>query len=154
MLNWSLRNLFKGKDWYKAIKREKLKTSNLFTFNSGRYYESSKTELSNNMGFWENLHQIKKLPYNKDIKTQFQKTQAWYTYFKRKHVSKKRPRFLISNYIKLKHIPLSKIYKEFDIFFLEKYKIARAKQINFSFENYLKKMKKIEKIIFFLKKYI
>jgi hypothetical protein len=53
-----------------------LKGSRLPIFNSGRYFENSKTEISNNMGFWENLHQLKRLPYNKEIKAQFQKTQA------------------------------------------------------------------------------
>jgi len=38
------------------------------------------------------------------------------------------------------------------MFFLEKYKIRKIKQINYGFENYLKKMKRIEKIIFFFKK--
>jgi hypothetical protein len=33
-------------------------------------------------------------------------------------------------YIKLKHIPFNNIYKEFDTFFLEKYKIKKAKEIN------------------------
>lgn len=43
--------MFKGKDWYRAIKKEKLKSSNLSIFNSGRYFENSKSEISNNMGF-------------------------------------------------------------------------------------------------------
>lgn len=117
MLNWSLRNLYKGRDWYKAVKKEKLRSSLLPFFNNGRYFENSKMEISNNMGFWDNLHQIKRLPYNKELKAQFQKTQAWYTYFKKRHASKKKPRFLLSSYIKLKHIPFSNIYKEFNIFF-------------------------------------
>jgi hypothetical protein len=152
MLNWSLRNMFKGKDWYRAIRKEKLKGSNLPLFNNGRYFENSKTEISNNMGFWDNLHQIKRLPYSKDIKAQFQKTQAWYTYFKKRHASKKKPRFLISTYIKLKNIPLNNIYKELNTFFLEQYKIKKAKEMNFKFEQYFRKTKEIEKIMFLFKK--
>jgi hypothetical protein len=150
MLNWSLRHLFKGKDWYRAIKKEKLRGSDLTIFNNGRYFENTKTEISNNMGFWENLHQVKKLPYNKDIKAQFQKTQAWYTYFKKRHACRKKPRFLISMYIKLKHIPLSNIYKEFNKNFLDKYK---TKKIIFGFEHYLNKIKSIERITFLIKNF-
>jgi hypothetical protein len=76
MLNWSLRNTFKGKHWYDAIKQEKLKTSNLSIFNAGRYFEVLKTEMSANIGFWDNLHQLKKLPYDKELKAEFQKKQA------------------------------------------------------------------------------
>jgi len=43
--------MFKGKDWYKAIKKEKLKGCQLPIFNNGRYFENTKTEISNNMGF-------------------------------------------------------------------------------------------------------
>jgi hypothetical protein len=152
MLNWSLRNMFKGKDWYRAIKKEKLKGSNLTIFNNGRYFENSKTEISNNIGFWDNLHQIKRLPYSKDIKIQFQKTQAWFTYFKKRHVSKKKPRYLISTYIKLKNIPLVNIYKELNMLFLEQYKIKKIKEINFQFELYFKKTKEIENLMFLFKK--
>jgi predicted transcriptional regulator len=55
-------------------------------------------------------------------------------------------------YIKLKHIPLSNIYKEFDTIFLEKYKIKKIRDINLGFEKYFKKIKSIEKITFLLKK--
>jgi len=152
LLNWSLRHSFKGKEWYRAVKRERLRGSNLDFFNNNRYFENSKAEISNNMGFWENLHQVKKLPYGKDIKIQFQKTQAWYTYFKKRHISKKRPRFLLSYYIKLKNVPFSYIYKEFNMFFLEKYKIKKIKEINFNFEKYLTNYKKTEKTIYIFKK--
>ena len=151
MLNWSLRHMFKGRDWYKAVKKEKLKGCQLPIFNNSRYFENSKTEISNNMGFWENLNQVKRLPYNKDLKTQFQKTQAWYTYFKKRHTSKKKPRYLLSSYIRLKNIPFSYIYKEFNIFFLEKYKLKKVKEINWAFESYFNKIKKVEKVIFTLK---
>jgi hypothetical protein len=59
---------------------------------------------------------------------------------------------LISTYIRLKNIPFGNIYKEFDTFFLQKYKIKKIKQINFEFEQYFKKIKTIEQIIFLLKK--
>jgi hypothetical protein len=55
-------------------------------------------------------------------------------------------------YIKLKHIPFNNIYKEFDTFFLEKYKIKKAKEINLGFEQYFNKIRSIEKITFLLKK--
>jgi len=32
--------------------------------------------MSSNIGFWDNLHQLKKLPYDKDLKVEFQKKQA------------------------------------------------------------------------------
>lgn len=146
-----MRNIYKGKDWYKAVKHEKLKGSQLPLFNSGRYFESTRTEISNNMGFWDKLHQLKRLPYNKDVKTQFQKTQAWYTYLKRQHTSKKHSFFFISYYIKLKNIPFKYIYKEFDIFFLDKYKIKKMKKLNFKFDEYLNKIKSIEKLNYYLK---
>jgi hypothetical protein len=154
MLNWLIRDLYKGKDWYKSVKKNKLKGNNLFTFNSGRYIENTKTEISNSMGFWENLHQLKKLPYNKNIKAQFQKTQAWYAYFKRRHGSKKHSFFYISNYIKLKNIPFKYIYKEFNIIFLEHYRIKEIKNLSFEFETYFNKIKKIEKTVLLFKNYI
>jgi hypothetical protein len=43
--------MFKGKDWYRSIKKEKLKGCHLPIFNNGRYFENTKTEISNNMGF-------------------------------------------------------------------------------------------------------
>jgi len=55
-------------------------------------------------------------------------------------------------YIKIKHIPFSYIYKEFDIFFLEKYKIKKIKNINLSFEYYYNKIKIVNKITFLMKK--
>jgi hypothetical protein len=103
------------------------------------------------MGFWEDLNQVKQLPYNKEKKIQFQKTQAMYTYFKKRHTSKKRPRFFLSYYIKLKNIPFGYIYKEFNMYFLENYKLKKIKEMNFSFEQYLNKYKKIEKSLFLLK---
>jgi hypothetical protein len=51
----------------------------------------------------------------------------------------------------LKHIPFSVIYKEFNTFFLENYKI---KKINFFYEQYFNKTKEMEKLIYFLKKLI
>jgi hypothetical protein len=91
------------------------------------------------------------LPYNKEKKIQFQKTQALYTYFKKRHTSKKRPRYLLSYYIKLKNIPFSYIYKEFNIYFLENYKLKKIREINFSFEKYLNKYDNIKNSLFLLK---
>ena len=149
MLNWSLRGLYKGKDWYRAVKREKLRSSVLPLFNNGRYFENTKTEISNNMGFWETLNQVKRLPYNKDIKLQFQKSQAWYTYFKKRHTSKKRPRFLISYYVKLKNIPFNYIYKEFNLFFLKNYE----KHVYSEFDQYIKNIKILKKNLNFFKNF-
>jgi len=152
VLNWSLRNMYKGKDWYKAIKREKLKGEFISLFNNSRYFENSKTEISNNIGFWENLHQLKRLPYDKEKKMQFQRTQAWYNYFKKRHASKKRPRFLLSYYIRLKNIPFSSIYKEFNTKFLEQYKLKRIKKMNSEFELYLNKVQYLNSFFLLLKK--
>jgi len=101
------------------------------------------------------LHQVKRLPYTQELKAQFQKTQAWYTYFKKRHVSKKKPRFLLSSYIKIKNIPFFNIYKEFNIYFIEKYKINKIKKMHFFyFEQYLNKIKKIENLILIYKSWI
>jgi hypothetical protein len=151
MLNWSLRHTFKGKEWYRALKKEKLKGSDMFFFNNNRYFENSKADIANNMGFWEDLNQVKQLPYNKEKKIQFQKTQALYTYFKKRHTSKKRPRYLLSYYIKLKNIPFNYIYKEFNIYFLENYKLKKIKQISFNFEKYLNKYKNVKKSVYLFK---
>jgi hypothetical protein len=51
----------------------------------------------------------------------------------------------------MKNIPFRYIYKEFNMFFLENYKVKKIKEINFFFDNYLQKKKNIEKIFFFLK---
>jgi hypothetical protein len=56
-------------------------------------------------------------------------------------------------YIKLKHIPLSNIYKEFNTIFLEKYKIKKIREINLGFEQYFNRIKNIEKTIFLIKKF-
>lgn len=152
LINWFMRDLYKGKDWYKAVKKEKLKSSALTLFNSGRYFENSKTEISNNMGFWDKLHQLKRIPYNKDIKTQFQRTQAWYNIFKKQHTSKNHSFFFVSYYIKLKNIPFKYIYKEFDSFFLNKYKIKEMKKIKFKFEQYYTKINFFKKINIYIKK--
>jgi hypothetical protein len=53
-----------------------LKTANLSLFNTGRYFEILKSEISGKLGYWDNLHQLKKMPYSKDLKVEFQKTQA------------------------------------------------------------------------------
>jgi len=58
------------------MKKERLKGSNLDFFNTGRYFENTRNEIANNLGVWNNLHQIKKLPYDKEVKVKFQKTQA------------------------------------------------------------------------------
>jgi hypothetical protein len=153
LLNWHLRHLYKGKDWYKSMKKERLKGSNLDFFNTGRYFENTRNEIANNLGVWNNLHQIKKLPYDKEVKVKFQKTQAWYTYFKKRHTSKKRPRYHISTYMKLKHIPFAHICKELNMSFIENYKLKKIKNITFSFEKYFNRNKYIDKTIFFLKKW-
>jgi hypothetical protein len=151
LLNWHLRHLYKGKNWYKSMKKERLRGSNLDFFNTGRYFENSKNEISNNLGVWDNLHQIKKLPYSKEIKMQFQKTQAWYTYFKKRHTSRKRPRFHLSTYIRLKHIPFGHIYKELNMSLIEAYKLKKIKEMTFWFEKYFNKIVYIDKSIFYLK---
>jgi hypothetical protein len=151
LLNWHLRHLYKGKNWYRSMRKEKVRGSNLDFFNTGRYFENSKNEISNNIGIWDNLHQVKKLPYSKEIKIQFQKTQSWYTYFKKRHTSKKRPRFVLSTYMKLKHIPFSHIYKELNMSLIESFKLKKLKEITFWFEKYFNKYKYVDKSIFFLK---
>jgi len=55
-------------------------------------------------------------------------------------------------YIRLKHIPFSYIYKEFNTFFLDNYKLKKIKQMNIGFEQYFNKIKVIEKITFLMKK--
>jgi len=54
--------------------------------------------------------------------------------------------------MKLKNIPLSSIYKEFDIYFIEKYKNKKAKKINFEFEQYFNQIKHFNTFYFSLKK--
>lgn len=97
---------------------------------------------------------LKKLPYDKEKKTKFQRAQAWYTYFKKRHSSRKRPRFLLSNYIKLKNIPFSYIYREFNTFFLERYKTKQFQKVYFGFERYVGRLKIFNRLYSVLKKSI
>ena len=52
----------------------------------------------------------------------------------------------------MKNIPLNNIYKELNTFFLEQYKIKKVKEMNFKFEQYFRKTKEVEKIMFLFKK--
>jgi hypothetical protein len=57
-----------------------------------------------------------------------------------------RPRFVLSYYIKLKNIPFSHIYKEFNVYLIDQYKIREIKNTIFYFERYSNQIKICNKI--------
>ena len=70
-----------------------------------------------------------------------------YAYLKKSYIGTNRPRFVLSYYIKLKNIPFSHIYKEFNVYLIDQYKIRKIKNTIFYFERYSNQIKILNKIV-------